>query len=198
MLDRLALCLAVATFAAALFSVPAFAADSNAATCPTGTKCDTPYTFHVPLQITDINADTHRIPVVKVEVMCAVSENTTAHFPPVDVATGLPTGRSSDPSNSVQLAVPSNGTLNQTVDVVVKGAATERSYLCGMRFVLQGGTRAYPPADLNQAEGAAGPGSGTGAGMTAKKIPNEKPGPPDPGHPFDDATLKTIISGLIN
>jgi len=193
MMRHLALRSAFAAFVAALCCAPAAVWSFPAAE-------DTPYTFHVPLRLTDLNADTHRVPVAKIVVICAVSENPTAQFPPIDAKTGLPIGKSTDPSASMEIALPADGNLSKTADIVVKGTANERSYQCGMRFVLKDGTHPYPPSELNKAEAAGGSAGApeSGAAQNAAKVPNTKGGAPDTGHPFDDASLKVIVSGLFN
>lgn len=159
---------------------------------PSGDPLDTNYTFHVPVQLTDINADKVRTPVDRVEVICAVSEGTTPRFPPRDAATGMPTGRAPDPEASKMLALPANSSLNQTVEIVVKGTAYERSYACGLRFYLRGSPAAFAPSELNKPT----PHSGTGLGGGSAKGPPGSNG--DLGHPYDDATFKELVSGLIN
>jgi hypothetical protein len=158
---------------------------------PANDPLDTSYTFHVPLQLTDINADKVRTPVDNVEVLCAVSENASAEFAPVDKTTGMATGKSV-PQASKMIALPAAGSLSQTVDIVVKGTAYERSYICGVRFYIKGSKIGTPPNELNKSASQSGMGSGAGAGK----------GPPgsngDLGHPYDDASLKVVASGTIN
>jgi hypothetical protein len=169
----------------------AFALGSVAAPAfPAGDPLDTNYTFHVPLQLTDINADKVRTPVDKVEVVCAVSEDETAHLSPRDSVTGLPSGRKS-PETSKMFPLPANGSLNQTVDIVVKGTAYARSYVCGVRFFLKGDPRSLAPSQLNKPAGSRGGPDQVGGGS----VPGAHG---DLGHPYDDASLKEVASGLIN
>jgi hypothetical protein len=185
MIRRFALCSIALAGAVVLGTVAAPA-------YPAGDPLDTSYTFHVPIALTDVNADKARTPADKVEVICAVSESETAHFSPRDAATGLPTGKNST-ETSKMIPLPAAGSLSQTVDIVVKGTAYERSYLCGVRFYLKGIPIGYAPSDLNKPPAAGGPTGGAGMG---KGVPGSHPG--DLSHPYDDSSLKEVASGLIN
>jgi hypothetical protein len=152
---------------------------------PAGDPLDTTYTFHVPVQLTDVNADKNSPPVDKVEVLCALSETETAHFAPAhSTGTGMASGRATAEFSKL-VPLPAGGSLSQTVDIVVKGTAYERSYICGVRFYVKGRAAPLSPSDLNKPGGAGG---ATGAGMGSKPL----------GHPYDDASLKDVVSGLIN
>jgi hypothetical protein len=188
---RLAQFTAIAfSFAAALFAVPVQAAGN------------VPYTFHVPVQLTTINADTNRIPVTAVDVACNISSTSAmdaSFYGPVDSVTGLPTGGNTSAYRGAvtTLQIPASGTINQTLTLVVNGTANEKYWSCGLMFHLAYAPFAganpnivYSASLLNRNEGTSG-----GAPVNQPVVKAPAKFTPDPGYPFDGTSLNTSVSG---
>jgi len=146
---------------------------------PTGDPLNTTYTFKVPVNLSDINADKRRAPTETVDVSCAVSENATTNpTAPEGAMGGMGVGKLTVATKN--LPVPSNGNLNQTVELSIKGTAYERSYVCWLHFRSHFKGLGALPTALNK----------HGTSPDGKET--------DLGHPYDDASLRDVVHGLIN
>jgi hypothetical protein len=147
---------------------------------PLGDPLNTTYTFRVPVNLSDINADARRAPTVSVDVTCAVSENETTNPMPKDSEIGMGGTGHKSPSATKTYAIGADGNLSATAELVVKGTAYERSYVCWLEFTSKFKGPGKQPTQLNR------------RGISPMGVLT------DLGHPYDDGTLKDVVHGLIN